>query len=194
MIDLTAHAEAIRDAMHIRHWETAKEQDERILTAVRALAEDAARAAIDRAEFIPMTPTTEAPVYLIETTPADKPDNCPSCGDPANMFRSDGFHAPGKTYWPAEALRTQSAVKDAELTRVREISAQQEIIERDQAEEIAAKNQEIARLTADALDVVENLIDLATDDWEAENPDIKRAIQFRNKCRAAMKAPTNEIP
>ena len=49
MIDLTAHAEAIRDAMHIRHWETAKEQDERILTAVRALAEDAARAAIEAA-------------------------------------------------------------------------------------------------------------------------------------------------
>ena len=47
MIDLTAHAEAIRDAMHIRHWETAKEQDERILTAVRALAEDAAKAAIE---------------------------------------------------------------------------------------------------------------------------------------------------
>jgi len=50
-----------------------------------------------------MTPATEAPVYLVETTPATKPDNCPTCGDPANMFCSDGFHAPGKTYWPAEA-------------------------------------------------------------------------------------------
>jgi len=50
-----------------------------------------------------MTPTTQPPVYLVETTPATKPDNCPTCGDPANVFCSDGFHAPGKTYWPAEA-------------------------------------------------------------------------------------------
>ena len=58
----------------------------------------------------------------------------------------------------------------------------------------AAKDAEIERLTIEALDAVENLIDLAIDEWGTENPDIKRAIQFRGKCRAALKASTHESP